>query len=300
MIYRDTCLAASDSFGSVSQKTCHNSPIRIGLALGGGFARGLAHAGVLKVLEERNIPIHCVAGVSAGSVAAAAFSSGASSREIAEIGSAMRFKDVARLAIGRMGLVRTERMGLFLQKLLKRFRFEDMRIPLGIVATDLATGQPVVFRDRGEVTMPVRASCSYPGLFQPLRYEGRLLVDGAMSMEIPALLARQLGATHVISVHLPAQAADRAPSNLFQVVNRCFQIMQTRTEESWRRDSDLVVVPDVRGIDWDGFNCGPEMIKAGETAATAALPKIREWLSPPAAILSPGMTVLRDGAFTPG
>jgi predicted acylesterase/phospholipase RssA len=105
-----------------------------------------------------------------------------------------------------------------------------------------------------------------------------MLVDGAMSMEIPAALARQLGATHVISVHLPAQ--DHAlPSNVFQVVNRCFQIMQIRTEESWRRHSDLVIAPDVRSIDWDGFGCGPQMLKAGEAAALSAIPHIRRWFN---------------------
>jgi NTE family protein len=280
MICRDTCLAASDSFGSVSQKTCHNSPIRIGLALGGGFARGLAHAGVLKVLEERNIPIHCVAGVSAGSVAAAAFSSGAGAREIAEIGSAMRFKDVARLAIGRMGLVRTERMGLFLQKLLKRFRFEDMRIPLGIVATDLATGQPVVFRDRGEVTMPVRASCSYPGLFQPVQDGARLLVDGAMSMAVPSLVCRALGATHVISVNLPSQGWKSAGANVFSVVNRCFQIVQSRTVRDCCSASDIIITPDVGSFGWNGFGKADELIRAGEKAARDAIATIETWISP--------------------
>ena len=177
-----------------------------------------------------------------------------------------------------MGFVVSERMKRFLERLLKAYRFEEMRYPLGVIATDLCTGQPVRFRDEGDVFLPIRASCSYPGLFQPVRYNGRLLVDGAMSMEIPAALARHLGATHVISVHLPAQAGDKAPTNVFQVVNRCFQIMQTRTEDSWRRESDLVITPDVSHIEWDGFNCGPEMLKAGEAAAQAALPAIRKWL----------------------
>src|SRR3954464_467814 len=106
---------------------------RIGLALGGGFARGLTHAGVLKVLEERKIPIHCVAGVSAGSLAAAAFASGVSAHEIARLSSGMSFRDVARWTFSRMGLVGSERMEVFLKKLLKSFRFEDMRIPLGVV-----------------------------------------------------------------------------------------------------------------------------------------------------------------------
>jgi NTE family protein len=257
------------------------SPPRIGLALGGGFARGIAHAGVLEVLERYQIPIHCIAGVSAGSIVAAAYASGASPAEIARAGCSMRLGDVARWSLGRMGFVVSERMQRFLEKLLKRYRFEEMKIPLGVLATDLCTGEPVRFRDSGDVFLPIRASCSYPGLFQPLRWDGRLLVDGAMSMEIPALLARQLGATHVISVHLPAQGGERPPTNMFQVVNRCFQILESRTEDTWRASSDLVITPDVRAIEWDGFGCGPELLKVGETAALAAIPKIQAWLEMP-------------------
>jgi NTE family protein len=254
---------------------------RIGLALGGGFARGIAHAGILEVFERYQIPIHCIAGVSAGSIVAAAYASGASPAEIASAGCSMRLGDVARWSLGRMGFVVSERMQRFLEKLLKRYRFEEMKTPLGVLATDLCTGEPVRFWDSGDVFLPIRASCSYPGLFQPVRWNGRLLVDGAMSMEIPALMARQLGATHVISVHLPAQGGERPPTNMFQVVNRCFQILESRTEDSWRASSDLVITPDVRAIEWDGFGCGPELLKAGESAALAAIPKIQTWLAMP-------------------
>jgi NTE family protein len=253
---------------------------RIGLALGGGFARGIAHAGVLAAFERHGVPIHCITGVSAGSIVAAAYASGATPQEIARAGCAMRFGDVARWSLCRMGFVVSERMKRFLERLLKAYRFEEMRIPLGVLATDVCTGQSVRFRDRGDVVLPIRASCSYPGLFQPVPYNGRMLVDGAISMEIPAALARHLGATHVISVHLPVQASDKLPTNVFQVVNRCFQIMQARTEESWRRESDLVVVPDVRRVEWDGFGCGEQMVKAGEEAAESAMGVIQGWLTP--------------------
>ncbi len=251
---------------------------RIGLALGGGFARGVAHAGVLEVFDRHRIPIHCITGVSAGSIVAAAYGSGATPSEIARAGCAMRFGDVARWSLCRMGFVVSERMKRFLEKLLKRYRFEEMRIPLGVVATDLCTGEAVDFHGQGDVFLPIRASCSYPGLFRPVNIDGRLLVDGAISMEIPALLARQLGATHVIAVHLPAQAGNRPPSNVFQVVNRSFQILQRRNEDGWRRESDLVITPDVRGVEWDGFDCGTAMLQAGEAAALAALPEIERWL----------------------
>jgi NTE family protein len=193
---------------------------KIGVALGGGFARGIAHAGVLEVLDSQHIPIHCVTGVSAGAIVAAAYASGVKPSEITRVGCCMRFQDVARWSFGRMGFVASERMQRFLEKLLRNYRFEEMRIPLGVVATDLASGQPVEFHGSGDVVLPIRASCSYPGLFLPVLHEGRLLVDGAISMEVPAMLARRLGATHVISIYLPALATSEMPRNMFQVVNR--------------------------------------------------------------------------------
>jgi NTE family protein len=256
------------------------APPKIGLALGGGFARGVAHVGILKVLERENIPIHCITGVSAGSIVAAAYASGTEVDHIAKIGCGMRFNDVARWTLCRLGLVESERMAAFLKRLLKKFSFEEMRIPLGVLATDLGTGEPVSFRDSGDVILPIRASCSYPGLFQPIRHDGRLLVDGAMCMEVPAQLARKMGATHVISACLPMQGPAVVPSNMLQVVNRCFQILQSRAEESWRRHSDLIISPDVTGVAWDGFKSGAEMIEAGERAAEAVLPQVRKWLEP--------------------
>src|SRR5207248_3379061 len=119
--------------------------------------------------------------------------------EVGRAGSSVRFRDVARWSLCRMGFMGSERMTRFLEALLKHYRFEEMRIPLGVVATDLCTGEPVSFRDTGDVFLPIRASCSYPGLFQPVRTGGRVLVDGAMSVEIPAALARELGATHVVA-----------------------------------------------------------------------------------------------------
>jgi NTE family protein len=257
------------------------APMRLGLALGGGFARGLAHIGVLGVLDQNNIPVHCIAGVSAGAIVAAAYASGATPHEIAEAGSAMRFTDVARWTIGRMGFAGSDRMQGFLRKLLKCYTFEQMRISLGVVATDVVTGEAIIFRDRGDVVLPIRASCSYPGLFQPVHCANHLLVDGAISMEVPALLARMLGATHVISLHLPMQGAAAIPTNMFHVINRCFQILHSRTEITWRQHSDLVIEPDVRGMEWDAFDSAAQLVKAGEEAARQALPRIRAWTGQP-------------------
>jgi NTE family protein len=275
------------SGAEASGRSGSESPVRIGLALGGGFARGIAHAGVLRVLEQHNIPIHCVTGISAGAIVAAAYASGAPIEEIVRAGCSMRLGDVGRIGLCRLGLLGSGTMKRFLERLLKSHRFEDMRIPLGVVATDLSTGEPASFAGAGEVFDPIRASCAYPGLFQPVSHHGRLLVDGAMSMGVPAALARQLGATHVISVPLPQTTPSATPNNMFQVVSRCFQILQSRFESSWRCDSDLVIAPDVTGIDWNAFGRGPELLQAGEAAARAAIAKIREWLAPPAAAPAP-------------
>ena len=253
---------------------------KIGLALGGGFARGLAHIGVLRVFEEEGIPIHAIAGVSAGAMAAAAFASGASSYDIERVAGCMKFSDVARWTISRLGLAGSERMSVFLRRLLKVYRFEEMKIPLAVVATGLETARPVVFRDLGDVIIPIRASCSYPGLFQPVRHEGHYLVDGAMTMELPAQPLREMGCTHVVSVYLP-MAGSYSPGNMLGVVNRCFQIMQSRSEWQWRRHSSVVIEPDVRGNAWDSFIDCQLMIESGRQAALAAIPKIKRLLGSP-------------------
>lgn len=189
----------------------------------------------------------------------------------------MRMSDVGGWSIGRLGFLGSERMNRLLGRLLKTHRFETMRTPLGVLATDLSTGEAVSFFGSGQVFDPIRASCSYPGLFRPVHHEGRLLVDGAMSLEIPAALARHLGATHVISVYLPAPTTSEWPGNVFQVVNRCFQMLQIRSEDNWRRESDLVIAPDVGGVEWDGFGRATQLIEAGEAAALAALADIQKW-----------------------
>lgn len=250
----------------------------IGLALGGGFARGMAHIGVLRVLEQEGIPIRWVAGVSAGSIVAAGYASGADTQELQQAAKTLKFKDVAGWWPSKLGLVASERMETLLRRILKVHRFEHMRTPLAVVATDLRTGDPVVFRGSGEVFSAVRASCSYPGLFQPVRHEGRYLVDGAISMEIPAQALREIGVRKVVSVALPPPTVSQEPGSMFAVVNRCFQIMQRRTEQHWRDHSDIVIAPDVRGIAWDDFSSSDRLVEVGEKAARAAIPGLKQFL----------------------
>jgi NTE family protein len=252
---------------------------RLGLALGGGFARGIAHVGVLRAFERARVPVHLIAGVSSGAIVASAFASGSSSREIEDVACAMRFSDVARWRISRHGLVGSDPMSKFLARILKVFQFEKMKIPLAVIASDLTAGAPAVFRDKGDVIMPIRASCSYPGFFQPVRYMNHCLVDGMVTMDVPAAPLRRMGATHVVSVALPTPMETVDPQNMLSVVTRCFQIMNARTESQWRRHSNVVIVPEVRDIGWNSFDSAHLLVEAGERAAIAVMPQILRWFA---------------------
>jgi NTE family protein len=250
----------------------------LGLALGGGFARGLAHIGVLRVFEEEKIPIHFLAGVSAGALVAAAYASGSTPDEIARVGGALRFGDVARWTFSKLGFCCTDGMSKMLARLLKKETFEEMRIPLAVGATDLQTGDPVVFSGSGDVRLPIRASCAFPGIFQPVRVGKRILTDGGISMEVPTQVVRSMGATRVIAVSLPPDTHSSEPSNLVEVMSRTLEILQMRTEDSWRKSADLVIVPQVGAWGWHDFRNSARMIAAGEDAARGAMPMIRSWI----------------------
>ncbi len=252
---------------------------RVGLALGGGFARGLAHIGVLKVLSENQIPIDALAGTSIGSVVAAAFASGCSPEEMAEEARKTRWKSFARWTVARMGLATTGRMEEMLRRVLHCSKFEELAIPLVVVAADISTGEAVSFR-QGDLFPPLRASCSLPGLFTPVAYQGRLLVDGAIVGSVPVVPLRDCGVDKIIAVHLKADSSLHTPTNLFQVMGQAFQIAQARNMPTWREYCDVVIEPEVSDFNWDDFSQADELILAGERAAREALPALHGLLQP--------------------
>jgi len=253
---------------------------RIGIALGGGFARGLAHIGVLKVLEENHIPIDFVAGTSVGSVVGAGYCSGVSPKELEEIARMVRFRDFARWTLSRLGLASNDRMVRFLDKFLKVRTFEELRIPLAVTATDFATGDAVVLRS-GALVEAVRASCAYPGMFLPVSANGRLLVDGMLAYPVPTVPVRELGAERVIAVYLSAHWVNlKGPRHVFDVIGQCFSIAQQRMCEVWQASSDLIIQPDVSGFSYDAFDHAAELIAAGEAAARQTLPILKQWIAP--------------------
>jgi len=261
--------------------TAQQARPKIGLALGGGFARGMAHIGVLKVFEEEKIPIDFVAGTSVGSVIGAGFCAGLSAKELEEIAFVVRFKHFARWTVSRFGFATNDRMTGFLKRVIPVGSFEELKIPLAVTATDFLTGEGVVFRS-GKLIDPVRASCAYPGMFLPVQVDGRLLVDGLLAHSVPTLPLREMGAERVIAVYLNSMwvnSRTKGPRHIFDVVGQCFSIAQDRMCGVWKAACDVTIEPNVSGFGYDEFQRTPELIKIGEEVARKALPAIRQWLA---------------------
>src|SRR5256885_12948256 len=176
---------------------------RVGLALAGGFARGIAHLGVLRVLREAGIPIDCVAGTSVGALIAVGYCAGASLEEMAKVGASTSFTDFGRWTPSWLGLATNQRLEKYLARLTPATTFAELTTPLAISATDINAGVTVYYLN-GAIATPLRASCAYPGLFVPIQYEGRTLVDGFLTSPVPVEGALILGADIVIAVYLEA------------------------------------------------------------------------------------------------
>ena len=250
----------------------------IGLALGGGFARGYAHLGVLKIFEEQKIPISCISGSSIGSIVGAAYASGAPLGAIIGKCREIRFRDFARWRVSRFGLASNDRLEQVLHRSFDSRQLEHLKIPMAVVATDLDTGEPVLFR-QGNLAEAIRASCAFPGLFEPVQIGTRYLADGGLVAPVPTRAARELGAEIVVGVSVGLHDGRRgAPRNIFQVVSRAVSAAQKHQLEVWERHADLVLRPAVHSIAWDDFDRIDEAIEAGATVARNALPQIRRLL----------------------
>lgn len=250
----------------------------LGLALGGGFARGFAHLGVLKVFQKYDIKVSHIAGSSVGSILGAAFASGAPLERIIEACRTLRFRDIARWRVSRLGLASNHRLAALMDRVFGSRQFDDLKIPLAVVATDLATGEPVVFT-QGNLVDAIRASCAFPGLFEPVQIGTRCLADGGLVAPVPTHAARFIGSQLVVGVSVGMQDGHRgAPTNIFQVVSRAVSAAQKHQLEVWERHADLVLRPDVQFLAWDDFARADEAIEAGAAAALRALPRIETLL----------------------
>ena len=225
--------------------------LRVGVALGGGFARGIAHLGVLSILEKEHIPVDFLAGTSAGAMLAIAYASGHPISEIIAQARATRFKDFGNWRLSWMGLASNQKLEHYPRKYLGVTTFEELKIPLAIAATDLGKGEPVYFTS-GPLGPALRASCAYPGMFVPVEVNGRILVDGFLAAPVPVDALRKMGADVVIAIFLEA-ANNRKPTSIVDVIGLSFSILQRHADLEWRRTADIIIEPVVKDFLWDDF-----------------------------------------------
>ncbi|HSE15924.1 MAG TPA: patatin-like phospholipase family protein [Pyrinomonadaceae bacterium] len=256
-----------------------SSSPKIGLALSGGAARGMAHVGVLRALLENGIRIDCVAGTSAGSIVAGAFASGMPIEEISEFGRKLRWRDIGRVTMSRLGIQSNERLEQYLRARLPVTKFEELRVPFAAVATDLNTGQAIVLKDEGDVPFAIRASCTIPGWYVPvLDQEGRQLVDGGLVAVIPASVTRALGADIVIAVDVNSEGATfiTPSSSVIGVLLQSMMVVQKTASRHQLEMSNLVISPKVGHIRWDEMGRADELMEAGYKVGLESIPKVRE------------------------
>jgi NTE family protein len=249
-------------------------PPRIGLALGGGAARGFAHIGVIQVLEEHGIKPDLVVGTSAGSLVASLYASGKGGSELASLAQGMDESTFTDWSFPGRGLIRGEALARFVRENTGGRTIEQLRLPLGIVATDLGSGQPILFQ-RGDIGTAVRASSAVPAVFQPVNISGREYVDGGLVAPVPVRFARQMGAELVIAVDISAPPEGADTSDAVRMLLQTFAIMGRTINNFELRDADLVVRPKLNGVSGADFASRRRSVTAGREAMLVQLPDLR-------------------------
>ena len=251
------------------------SPPRIGLALGGGAARGFAHIGVIQVLEESGVKPDLVVGTSAGSLVAALYASGLDGAALARLADSMDESAFADWAFPGRGLIRGEALARYVREHTGGRSFEQMRMPLGIVATELDSGRAILFQ-HGDPGIAVRASSAVPAVFQPVRIGAHEYVDGGLVAPVPVHFARQMGAQLVIAVDISAVPEGNATGDAMRMLLQTFAIMGRSINRYELRDADVVLRPRLAEVASADFAMRKRSIQAGRDAALAALPRLRE------------------------
>ncbi|MFA7330530.1 MAG: patatin-like phospholipase family protein [Candidatus Delongbacteria bacterium] len=249
-------------------------PPRFALALGGGAALGYAHLGVLEVLEEEGLRPDLVLGTSIGSIMGGLYCAGLSPAEIANRAEGMNLWRIGDLQWAGLGLLEWNKVRRQLAPLLLVQRLEDCPLPLICVATDLASGERVMLR-RGPLLEAMLASATVPGLFEPIVWEGRLLVDGGLTDEVPVLSAREAGAAIVVAVDVSHPLLEREIKGPVDVLRQSYFIIQKQNVEQRRALADLVIRPDLTGLDFHAFDDVQAGRQAGREAALRALPQLK-------------------------
>jgi len=253
-------------------------PLKIALALGGGAARGFAHIGVIKALEAQGIVPDMVVGTSAGSVVGALYASGMSGFELQNLALTMQENMLADWTLPNRGVLKGEALQDFINLKVKNLTIQKMPKPLGVVATDLQSGEKVLFR-RGDTGMAVRASSAVPSVFQPVEISGRDYVDGGLTSPVPAQVARSMGADFVIAVDISSVSRRGKLSGTLDVLLQTFAIMGHTISSHELEDADVVIRPQTAAVSSTDFEDRHLAILEGEKAAAAAMPELKARLA---------------------
>ena len=255
--------------------------ITIGLALGGGAARGFAHIGVIKALESQGIMADIVVGTSAGSLVGAMYAAGNSGFALQKLALDMDEAEISDWALplfsSSSGVLKGEALQNFVNKTVHNVPMEKLKLPFGAVATDLNSGLPILFR-RGNTGQAVRASSSVPSLFQPVRIGSHTYVDGGLVAPVPVRFAREMGADFIIAVNISSQTDAQAAISSLQVLLQTFAIMGQRINHYELRDADIVIHPSLGTMKGNDFNGRNLAILAGEQATFALMGQIKQKL----------------------
>lgn len=246
---------------------------KIGLALSGGAALGITHIGVLQALADHNIPIHCVSGTSAGAVVASCLAFGISPEEMAKRAKNLSWLKLSNFSFSRMGLTSTEAIGKMMKEVLGDVNIEDAKIPLRIVATNIETGEVIIFT-KGSVAEAVMASVCIPGLFIPTDYQGKKLVDGGLVKNLPLSLLEEMGAEYKIGVNLARWRTYKKPTNILDVMINALDIMTHKQTNFDAETADMLIEPHLEQFTASDFKKAAELITEGYRTTILALPKI--------------------------
>jgi NTE family protein len=248
---------------------------RVGLALSGGVAKVVAHVGILRALEEAHVPIHAVAATSGGSIIGAFYCAGFSAQEMTEIAREISWKKLTRVTLPRLGLLSNEKLEKFVTERIRAKRFEDLQIPLAVVTANLSTGRKAVFT-RGELGLPIRASCSIPQLFAPVTIEGNLVADGGLVEYLPIQTLEEIGCDVKIGVNLGGvhNWHMKNPRNFLEVALRVIGFVSQRNARISEEFADFVIRPNLSDFGPYDLDRADELIEVGYEYGRRAAPAI--------------------------
>jgi NTE family protein len=286
------CKRASASRRETRRIASVGDPAGIALALGGGFSRGFAHLGVLEVLEQEQIPVSLIVGTSIGGLLGAAWADGISVRDLCDLGRRVRVRDFLRFhRVDRNAPIqRRDHIGDFINEWFRAGKLEDLPVPTTIVATDLDSGAPYTFT-RGPLEIAMRATCAFPGLVKPVKHEGHLLADGCIVSPVPTAIAARMHGGCILGVSVSSSTeSSPSPEDAVKIFDSGYRSSHRPAHEpSWCRHADILLEPQVHGIDWSDFTRVDEALFAGAEAMRAALPHLRSLLARrPHSALPPG------------